>query len=296
MTLQEVFEDFIESRQLANLTQKTISDYEQFLLFFLRFHGADRDFSDIVQKDINNYILSLKKRELSNSTLSTYIRHLKVFLKWASENYEVAYNYKSIRVPKMPKKQVHIYSDQEVRQIFDNISAESEWLTLRNKAIVALMYDSGLRQSEICTLKWKWVSIADKRMKVLGKGNKERTVPLGSLAIHFLKSYRSECPFASENVFVERYGDSITNNTVKLMISRLAKKLDFELSSHKLRHNFATNYCIYEYEHHGKVDIFSLMHIMGHANIETTQRYLHFAYEIIASRNYHSHLDALLGA
>lgn len=296
MILQETFEEFIESRQLADLSAKTIKNYRECLSFFLRFHGSDRDFSAIEQKDINKYILSLQERDITHSTRSTYIRHLKTFFKWASELYEVRYNYKLIRVPKMPKKQVHIYSDLEVKQIFDNISTESEWLTLRNKAMVALMYDSGLRQSELCSLKRSWVSFSDGRMKVCGKGNKERTVPLGSTSIYFLKKYFAKCPFKSEYVFVERRGKAVTNNTVKLMISKLAKTLDFELSSHKLRHNFATNYCVDEYRRRGKVDIFFLMHIMGHEDIKTTERYLHFAYEIIASQEHHSHLDALLGA
>ena len=83
----------------------------------------------------------------------------------------------------------------------------------------------------------------------------------------------------------------MTCDSVKHMVYKLADKLDFELSSHKLRHNFATNYCIDQYEARGQVDIYSLMYLMGHEDVETTQRYLHFAMEIIATRNHVSHLD-----
>ena len=77
------------------------------------------------------------------------------------------------------------------------------------------------------------------------------------------------------------------------MVTKLANQLQFELSSHKLRHNFATNYCIDQFTRNNQVDIYSLMYLMGHENIETTRRYLHFAMEIIASRETISHLDTI---
>lgn len=130
-------------------------------------------------------------------------------------------------------------------------------------------------------------------MVVRGKGDKERTVPLGRLTQHFMKEYVAACPFRSDTLFVNCQGDSLTGNTVKLMVARLADVLPFELSSHKLRHNFATNYCIDQYEHKSQVDIYRLMYLMGHEDVETTRRYLHFAYEVIASRDSISHLDRL---
>ena len=130
-------------------------------------------------------------------------------------------------------------------------------------------------------------------MVVCGKGNKERTVPLGSFTIRFMREYLRLCPHKSDKIFVERRGEPLTCNAVKLLVRKLAKELPFELSSHKLRHNFATNYCIDQYETRGNIDIYSLMIIMGHEDIETTERYLHHAKEIISTRNSISHLDKL---
>lgn len=293
MTIQQAFDNFILSRRLADLSEKTIGNYTDFVEPFIASVGADKLLDILVEADINKYIATLINRPLSKASRATYIRHLKIFLRWLEDTYIIQINAKHIRVPKTPKRLVKIYSDDEITQIFNTIQTDTEWITLRNKCIIALMYDSGLRQSEVCTLRRKNVSFTDNRLVVHGKGNKERTVPLGRLTARFMKLYYEGCPYTSEFVFVNRHGEKLTCNAVKLMVTKLANKLDFELSSHKLRHNFATNYCLDQYEQKGQIDIFRLMVLMGHEEVETTRRYLHLANEIIASKETISHLDKL---
>ena len=120
-----------------------------------------------------------------------------------------------------------------------------------------------------CGLLKQDVNFDSNILKVCGKGNKER-------------------------VFVGRRGQNLTCDAVKHMISKLAAKLPFEFSSHKLRHNFATNYCLDQYEKYGQVDIYRLMILMGHENINTTRRYLHFANQLIAVKTNSSHIDGIL--
>lgn len=294
MTIQETFDNFMLSRQLADLSPKTISDYRQFVTPFIRFLEPNKPFEDITQQDIQAYLANLLEKPLSKSTRATYIRHVKIYLRWAENEYGACYRSRTVKVPKSPKRNVRIYSDDEVRQIFSSIHAETSWLTLRNKCIVALMYDSGLRQSEVCTLRKSNISYTDNRMTVRGKGDKERTVPLGQLTRHFMLDYLSRCPYTNDVVFLNRRGQPLTCNAVKLFVSRLADTLPFELSSHKLRHNFATNYCIDQYRKNGQVDIYRLMYLMGHEEIDTTRRYLHMANEILASQGCTSHLDGIL--
>lgn len=291
MILSEAFEEFILSRRLADLSAKTVKDYRQFIIPFVVAVGSDKGIEDITQGNISTYIETLLNKPLSKATRSTYIRHLKVFLKWLNDNYSVSYEYKRVKVPKSPKKRVKIYSEEELLEIFEHVHAESEWLTIRNQCIIALMYDSGLRQSEVCTLERAKVAYSENRMVVRGKGNKERTVPLGGLTARLMREYLELCPYKSKMVFVNRRGDALTCNAVKLLVSKLSHSLPFELSSHKLRHNFATNYCIDQYEERGQVDIYRLMILMGHEDIETTKRYLHHANEIIGAKDCISHLD-----
>lgn len=293
MTLQEACDGFIMSRRLSGLSEKTLSNYEQFIRPFALFF-PDTPFEELTQGGINSYISQLLKKPLSRSTRSTYIRHLKIFLLWCQDQYGAQYNAALIKVPKMSKRSVHIYEPEEIRLLFLEARAESPWLTYRNQCIIALMYDSGLRQSEVCTLLRKDISFTADRLTVTGKGDKQRTVPLGHLAKQYMLTYLESCPYERENVFVGRRGDPLTCNAVKLFMSRLADKLPFEVSSHKLRHNFATNYCIDQYERFGHVDIYRLMYLMGHEEIKTTQRYLHMANEIIAAKNHISHLDNIV--
>lgn len=291
--MQQAFDNFILSRRLADLSNKTIKDYTEFITPFIAFVGANLTIHELKENDVNSYIEKLLDRSISKATRSTYIRHIKIFLRWLEDTYHISINAKHIRIPKPPKKLVKIYTDDEIVQIFQAIETDIEWITERNKCIVALMYDSGLRQAEVCNLMRENVSFVENRLIVRGKGNKERTVPLGSLTQRFMRSYLDKRPHTSKYVFVSREGEPLTGNAVKLMMTKLASKLDFELSSHKLRHNFATNYCLDQYEKYGHIDIFRLMILLGHEDVETTRRYLHMANEIIASKENISHLDKL---
>lgn len=293
MTVMEAYDSFILSRRLSGLSDKTISDYEQFVYPFVS-SVLDSEFDNLSQTDINNYISSVLKKPLSRSSRSTYIRHLKIFLLWCQNQYGSSYNAALIRVPKASKRNVHIYEPEEIKYIFSEAKAQVPWLTYRNRCIIALMYDSGLRQSEVCTLLRKDISFTADRLMVTGKGDKQRTVPLGHLAKQYMLAYLESCPYECDRVFVGRRGDPLTCNAVKLFVTKLADSLPFELSSHKLRHNFATNYCMDQYEKYGHVDIYRLMYLMGHEEIKTTQRYLHMANEIIAAKNHISHLDNIV--
>lgn len=145
-------------------------------------------------------------------------------------------------------------------------------LPMRNCTIIALMLDSGLRQNEISTLLWG--DIYKEYAIVRGKGNKERFVPLGTTTRQYLQQYRQACPFTSEYVFVTRRGNPMTNNAIKLLVQKLKRSSGINLSSHKLRHNFATNYCIDSLERTGQCDAFTLKILMGHEDIKTTERYM----------------------
>ncbi|NLG04558.1 MAG: tyrosine-type recombinase/integrase [Clostridia bacterium] len=292
MKIQIVFEKFIKSRKLKGLAKRTIKDYEEFIGLFIKYIGKDKNIEDLTQEDIEDYEEYQIDRDISRATLSTYLRHFKIFIRWVCEqNYEVQFTYKLINIPKAYKKNILIYSDKEIMMIFDVVGAYDEWIVLRNKAILSFMLDSGLRQGEISSLKDANICMERGRMTVLGKGTKERIVPLGKLSIQLYTEYRNKCPYKSEYAFVSKIGKYMTNNSIKLMVAKLNQKLPFRISSHKLRHNFATNYCLDMYQKNGCIDIYRLMTIMGHEDIDTTRRYLHMANEIIASSECLSHMD-----
>lgn len=288
MSVKSDLDIFLREKKLAGLSSKSLCDYKEFIFPFVNFCGCS--FSDLTMDVVNDYFDSLFYRELSKSTIATYVRNVKIFLCWLQLRYDTDINAAAIKVPKSPKKNPHIYSDSEIFQIFDLIY-KSDWLSLRNCCIVSLMLDSGLRRNECTTLLWSNLYIDDNYINVLGKGSKERIVPLGSLSKNFLLNYQAACPYSSRYVFVTRSGSNISDNTIKLFMSKYGKQLPFEFSAHKLRHNFATNFLIDNYNRTGHMDIFALMSILGHENIETTKRYLHVANQVVYSKAHISHLD-----
>lgn len=293
MIMAEVYDNFILSRRLANRSEKTISAYKQFVSPFLSWYGSEKPLDALQLHDIQMYIVQLLDRPISNATKATHIRHLKIFFKWCTEEYTVSYNYQKIKVPKSPKKRVTIYNPEQIRQLLDAVTAESEWLVLRNKAILCVMYDSGIRQGEVANLIRCRVDFDNMTMVVHGKGDKERTVPLGDTSAYIIQAYLEKCPYRSEFLFVGRRGEPITTNAIKLLVSKIAQKVPFDISSHKLRHNFGTNTCIDQYQQRGQMDVYGLKAIMGHESIKTTEGYMHHASEILASRHHISHLDLI---
>lgn len=258
--------------------------------------GNDIALSEVTYTEVSKYIMHLYNRPVSRATVSTYVRNIRIFLRWVYIEYKLPFDPQKIKVPKSPKKIVHIYNDTEIKEIFALIHTSEPWITARNRAVVALMLDSGLRQSEICRLLTNNLDRSRMVMKVTGKGAKDRIVPLGNFALALLDDYFSQCPYKDKPyVFCTRRGQALTNNAVRLFVNRLQHKLPFDLSSHKLRHNFATNYCIDHVRQTGKTDVYDLSILMGHESIETTKKYEHFAHEIIAAENNISHLDMCLG-
>lgn len=290
MKMIDLLNSFLQEKKLNGLSFKSIKDYKEFLVPFIEF--APDELLDVSIKVVNSYFDLLLHRNISKSTYATYVRNVKIFLVWIENNYNFDIAAKKIKVPKSPKKNPYIYSDSDIKQIF-NLIYNGSWLSLRNCSIVALMLDSGLRQNEISKLTWSNIFIDSNYINVTGKGSKDRIVPLGSISKHYLLEYKNCCPFSSNNVFVTCSGDSITDNTIKLFMRKYSLKLPFEFSSHKLRHNFATNFLIDSYYSKGSMDVYALMSILGHENLETTKRYLHIANQVVYSRAHISHIDKI---
>lgn len=291
MTVQEAYNEFIFSKRAQGLTNKSIDSYHNMLHIFIDYFGPDQAIDTLDLKSIQRFAIDLRSRSLSKASISTYIRNAKIFLRWVSDEYGLAFDPKKIKVPKSPKKKAHIYSDDEIQQIFDSIQSPVLWISVRNCAMVALMLDCGIRQCELCNLQRSNIDIANKCMKVYGKGDKERFVPIGSLALDILNRYYTVCPYQSTMVFLNKDGSPISHNAVKLFTYRLQKKLGFKFSSHGLRHNFATHYILDNLEERHTSGVYDLSILMGHESIETTKRYEHIAHELIAVKSCNSHLD-----
>lgn len=294
ININSCLQSFLNIKRLWGLSDKTLDAYESFIGMFTSWL-SDKNIYSLTDDILLEYVDHHLNRHISKATAATYIRHTKVFLNWLCEEYTLQLNVDKMPLPKAPKKNPYIYNNDDITSIFQTVYGEGRWIDIRNCAIVSLMLDSGLRRNEVCMLMNKSINYSDKIINVLGKGEKDRFVPLGNVTITFMKEYQSCCPFSSDYFFVSKSGEPITSNSIKLFMSKYSKKLPFEFSSHRLRHNFATNYLVDMYEIKGSMDIYALMAVMGHEQIETTQRYLHVANQIIYSRTHISHIDSIHG-
>lgn len=292
MKFDKTIENYIAYHKILCHTEKTITNYIDVVTMFDNV-VCPNDYCKICFRDIEKFQKHLTTRNISTATKGTYLRHIKAFVHWLGEYEYISEKelYKRIKIPKMPKKNVKIYSDVEIKQIFESVNVESAWLTARNKLVLSLMLDSGLRQNEVCSIKNKDIDIVGGILNVHGKGNKDRLVPIGILTLKYLKEYQVACPYESEHLLLNRNGKDLTNNAVKVFINKMKKELGFEFSSHKLRHNFATNYLLDHYNKYGYFDTYTLMILLGHEEISTTDRYVHFVKQYIATRQRVSHLD-----
>ena len=295
MTLKEALEEFILSKRLSGIGEASITNYKATISLMLHDLGWNLPVQEVTFELVSNYILNLLKRPLSRATISSYIRNDRIFLRWISNEFGLPFDPARIKVPKSPKKNVHIYTDSEITVLFSAVKTSIPWITARNTALLALMLDSGLRQFEVCNLLKADIDRERHIIRVTGKGAKDRMVPVGDTTLELLDTYLSICPYDGPNVFYGRRGQNLSGNAVRLFVYRLEKKLPFKLSSHKLRHNFATNFCIDHIHNYGHSDVYDLSIIMGHESIETTKKYEHFAHEMIAAQNRISHLDMCLG-
>lgn len=294
MKLTDLLDNFYRMHRLKNHKPKTIQNYVDILNMFIAFID-NKDIEDLTAEDIYSFHEMLQDKNLSTATIRTYLTHLQAFFRWAESNDYMQGKTlsKHILKPKLPKKMVQVYSEVEIIQILEACEKSIDWISKRNKLIVALMLDSGLRQAEVTKIYKKDVDYTNMRLLVHGKGDKDRYVPLGNLTIFFLDEYLKACPYDKDCLIVNRCGDEFTCNAVKQLLADIKEKVPFRVYSHALRHNFASNFLIDSYNEKGSFDALALQSLLGHTDFRVTENYIHYAQEMVTCARKISHLDKL---
>lgn len=301
MTVKEAFEEFILNKRADGLSMKSIDAYcwqcKQFVCIYGDFSIDSADYVNrlLTDEEIQKYLIRLQSDEsLSHSTKISYKRSMKIFLKWCVQEHDgVPFRFYRIKIPKMPKKETPIYTDEMIEAIFSACKTDPDWVGVRNKAIIALLLDSGIRREELCRLKKTDIDFNKRLMVVTGKGNKQRIACFGAVVNEMIQEYLIECPYESNTLFCSRYDGPLTGDAVSHILYKIQKKTGIQISPHRCRHNFATNYCLDTRALGQEVDPNKLQALMGHEDIVTTKRYMHDALEITAAETCPSHLDIL---
>jgi len=183
-----------------------------------------------------------------------------------------------LRVPKAPRKLPQVLDvDEAVRLV--ELPTEGP-LGLRDRALLELLYSSGLRVSELCALRWQDLDMDDCLVRVFGKGAKTRIVPVGSHAVSALKAWHAHsAPGTASPVFPGRHGALISSRAIQLRLRQLAQQQGIwkRVYPHLLRHSFASHML------ESSSDLRSVQELLGHADIATTQIYTHLDFQRLAT-------------
>jgi integrase/recombinase XerC/integrase/recombinase XerD len=307
--------EYIDYYEICNRAEgkslKTISWYSANLKHFLSYLNL-RHLPDSIEavdiKLLRQYVLYLSKRNryddhpytpvgkelLSVATVHGHVRTLRAFFGWLVAEGLVETNVaKDLRPPKLVRKVVSTLSDQEIRSILNTLNPVNP-CNARNQTIFMLLLDTGLRIGELVSLKMDDVNMNEGLLKVMGKGKKERIVPIGSNAQRalqrYLFRYRPKPAYPEiNNVFLSNNGRPMSDNSVKLMFARLAKRSGVHrLHAHLCRHTFATRFLI------NGGDVFTLQQILGHSTLEMVRHYVSLAANHVAIQHQkYSPLDRL---
>ena len=233
---------------------------------------------DLQGDDLRAFIASEHRRGLSPKSLQRRLSACRSLYRWLLKNGQVvASPAEAIRAPKAPRKLPQVLDVDEAVQLVE--VATDAPLGLRDRALLELFYSSGLRLAETCALRWADLDFEQGLVSVLGKGSKQRIVPVGSHARAALQAWRDESGGTDASpVFPGPGGKPITPRAVQLRLRQLAMRQGVfkRVHPHLLRHSFASHML----ESSG--DLRGVQELLGHADIATTQIYTHLDFQHLA--------------
>jgi site-specific recombinase XerD len=286
MLVSKVKTDFLESLEIEqNRSQKTIANYDHYLTRLLDFAGeikVDEINSELVRKWRLwlNRLGTNSSDVLDTATQNYHLIALRSFLKYCAKRDISTLSAEKIELAKSHRKQVTFLNEEEVERLLEqpNISTPAG---LRDRAILELLFSSGLRVSELVGLDKDHINLKRKEFMVRGKGQKDRPVFISDEAAEWLEKYLVNRDDATKPLFL-RYGGSkkvdlsgnyrrLTARSVQRLVERYARLAGItkHVSPHTLRHSFATDLLM------NGADLRSVQALLGHANIATTQIYTH---------------------
>ena len=278
--MRELIDTFLNYLSVERgLAQNTIVSYQKDLVSyidFLRARSIDV-LSRVTKDDIRNFMLYQKDKGLATNSIARHLAAIKVFHRFLVRERILKTDPSSlIDSPRLWKKIPEILTENEVDALLNQPDIRDKQ-GMRDKAILEIFYATGMRVSEAVNLKVDNLNLDIGFLRCIGKGNKERVIPLGKKAISSLKRYleisrpRLLKNKASESLFLNRFGRKISRQSLWKIIKKYARQARIKkpIRPHTLRHSFATHLL------ERGADLRSVQEMLGHSNISTTQIYTH---------------------
>ena len=275
--------DFFLHCTLKGLSKSTIEYYQDVLSYYQNYLG-EKSLEKSTVTDIVDYQRYLHAKNLTSASIRNYLVGLKVFYRYIGLD-DVA---SAIVLPKVAKKQVDILNPEEMILVLSCCKC------IRDKIIVLLMLDCGLRRSEVCRLKISDWQNTKRLLRINGKGLKERFQRVGVALAEQLDLYLSDYHDKNTDYLLyTRRKPFLTASAIARVFSDLKKATGLEIYPHMLRHNYATLYMLHSIKQ-GNSDLYRLQVLMGHSSQTTTLKYLHIAQEQLILSNSYSIVDEAL--
>ena len=288
---------WLKERIIQNQSEHTISAYQRDLTDFFNFcENKKLQLQDIEASDLREYLAERVERDqLSSSSLQRHLTSIRQFMKWAEQGQYLVQNpSEDFKLKRQPRPLPGMIDIETINQILDQAAPEKildQQLWLRDKAMLELLYSSGLRLAELQGLSFKDIDFNRMLLRITGKGNKTRIVLFGQKAKDSLLLWMSVYRIwqgdlrADFSVFISRKGQTLTprqiENRVKYQAQRAGVNVD--LHPHLLRHCFASHMLS------ASGDLRSVQEMLGHSNLSTTQIYTHVDFDQLAKVYDQSH-------
>ena len=261
----------------------TVNSYSEDIYKYLEYMESKNISSalDISYNNLLDYLKYLDDNKYEVSSVARKIVSIKAFHKYLSENYNVVDISTNINTPKFYRKLPNILTIEEVDNLLD-IKLDTPF-DYRNKAMLELMYSSGLRVSELINLELSDIDLNNNYVRCFGKGSKERIVPVGEYSSKYLSIYINEYRdsmkkgYYTEKIFLNNHGKEMTRQGFFKIIKKIAKDKDINknITPHMLRHSFATHLL------NNGADLRTIQEMLGHSSISTTQIYTNVTNDIL---------------
>jgi len=264
-----------------NYSPQTLRSYRQALTQFRDFR-PNLGWREATADDFRAYLFDLMKRDKSRATIRLSFAALRSFYNHLANRSLITSNpLKLVSLPKIEKKLPQFLTVPQVTTLMESPAAKGkskqapEWMAARDAAILELFYSSGLRLAELAALDVKELDPIGETVRVMGKGSRERIVPVGGLALEALSRYRHQAKVQSGPLFLNKSRKRLGHRSIWLLLKKYVREagLPATLSPHKLRHSFATHLL------DNGADLRSVQSLLGHASLTTTQIYTHVTTE-----------------
>ncbi len=267
------------------------NDLNSFFRFFIDYNNLEKiSLCDLKNTDIKTYRswLVRRKNSMQNSSNARAVSAIKNFFRFLKSEYKIESDFNLIKIPKVPKAIPKALEIDEILQAVENIgvSSDSAWIYARNKAILILLYTTGIRISEALGVR-REDFIDSENLRILGKGSKERIIPMLEIARENIDRYLNIVPFAIEKgdkIFLGERGKALQASVFNSILRKLRRQLNLpeHMTPHSMRHSFATHLLA------NGGDLRSIQELLGHSSLSTTQRYTKVATRhLVAAKKFH---------